>query len=228
MRRTRADGAASCSACVRRCGARPSARSSAPHAGAPARRRPPPRCSSRRQGDAAHDRHGRRRGALHLAGLDRAAWRAARRHLPAAAARAHVVLARVRHGADAALDLLPRPVRDPRHDRRRRRLGQRASHGCVRLHPDNAATLFVWCNSKARPILGIVISRYGATRAPAAAIAGKEAADGRLPGEDRVPEVARLLARRHHAGRPHRLARRPDRDARRARAATSRAISTRR
>ncbi len=47
----------------------------------------------------------------------------------------------VQQRADAACDLLPQPVRDPRH-RRGRALGHVASHGCIRISPGNAATLY--------------------------------------------------------------------------------------
>jgi lipoprotein-anchoring transpeptidase ErfK/SrfK len=39
------------------------------------------------------------------------------------------------------------------------RLGQRASHGCVRLHPDNAATLFSLVQQQGPANTRIVISR---------------------------------------------------------------------
>jgi len=38
------------------------------------------------------------------------------------------------------------------------RLGQRASHGCVRLHPDNAATLFALVQSQGPANTRVVIS----------------------------------------------------------------------
>ncbi len=40
-----------------------------------------------------------------------------------------------------------------------RRLGHRASHGCVRLHPDNAATLFGLIERYGKANSRIVISR---------------------------------------------------------------------
>jgi lipoprotein-anchoring transpeptidase ErfK/SrfK len=39
------------------------------------------------------------------------------------------------------------------------RLGQRASHGCVRLHPDNAATLFALVQQQGPANTRILISR---------------------------------------------------------------------
>jgi lipoprotein-anchoring transpeptidase ErfK/SrfK len=39
------------------------------------------------------------------------------------------------------------------------RLGQRASHGCVRLHPDNAATLFALVERQGAANTRILISR---------------------------------------------------------------------
>src|SRR5215813_4171291 len=45
----------------------------------------------------------------------------------------------------------------------------------------------------------------------------RETIDARISSKDRVSGGARLLACRHHAGRPNRMARRTDRDARRGR-----------
>ena len=38
------------------------------------------------------------------------------------------------------------------------RLGQRASHGCVRLHPNNAATLFALVQARGMAVTTIMIS----------------------------------------------------------------------
>ena len=99
------------------------------------------------------------------------------------------------------------------------RLGQPASHGCVRLHPDNATILFDLVaqegprgeDAHRGPLTG---------RSPRSGLrssAGEPQALTEYLEAERVSEVARLFARRHHAGRAHRLARRPDRDTRCAR-----------
>ena len=81
--------------------------------------------------------------ALCMADLDR--WERlshARRHVPSDAHAHDVVLAEIRQLADAALDLLPWRLCDPRNRRGEEFLGRPASHGCVRLHPRNARRLY--------------------------------------------------------------------------------------
>ena len=111
------------------------------------RRRGP--CNFHRQVLAAHGGDGRRwvwAARLRVAGLNRPRrhLRHARRPLPARSGwRAAGVLDALLPGlADAVFDLLPQRLRDPRHDHISR-LGGPASHGCVRLHPGEAATLFM-------------------------------------------------------------------------------------
>jgi len=64
-----------------------------------------------------------------------------RRHLSSAIDAHDALFAPIQHDSDTAFDLLPSRICDSRHVGARN-LGRPASHGCIRLSPQNARTLF--------------------------------------------------------------------------------------
>ena len=88
----------------------------------------------------------------------RAGYGNAERHLPSAAFGGLVVFEAVLQFANASLDLLSRRVCHSRWSYEINRLGGPASHGCIRLHPANAAALFELVKSEGLGATTIVVS----------------------------------------------------------------------
>ena len=115
-----------------------------------------------RQVGAAHDRLAGRRAALCLAGVDRAArLRHAGRPVHAVPHGEGPLQPRVGRRADAAFDLLHQAGHAIHGTEHTRNIGRPASHGCVRLEPENARVLFNMVKQEGMANVRVVLS--GAT-----------------------------------------------------------------